>query len=165
MIFWHAATGFKKAIQSRQWDMIDYLINTVNINLEHLMFDKILNYTIVWCQKDTLDEAKESVNDEIFKIIVAKKMPKIDEMDDTHENLTPLALCCFIGVWSIAKVLVELGADVNSVTETDMTPMGLCLLWKKEAEFKKDQPMMDAMDELVEYLRSKGGYLDWKKRV
>ena len=67
-------------------------------------------------------------------MLLEKKMSKIDEMDDTHENLTPLGFACFTGVISLAKVLIDSGADLNSVTETNLTPIGLTLLRRKEAE-------------------------------
>ena len=79
--------------------------------------------------------------------------------------MTPLALACFTGVISLAKVLVEHGADVNCVSETNLTPIGLALLRRKEAEIWKDEALIAAIDELVEYLRSKGGFEDWKKKV
>ena len=116
----------------------------------------------MWCQFDTLKEEREALNDEVFKILLQKWLSKINEIDETHEHLTPLALCCFTGIWSLAWVLVEFGADVNSVTETDMTPIKLCLLRRKEAEMRKDESMIVAMDQLIEYLKSKGGWEDWK---
>ena len=97
-------------------------------------------------------------------MILEKKMHKIDEMDDTHENLTPLALACFTGVISLARILIDQGADVNSVTETNLTPIGLVLLWRKEAEMKNNEEMMKALDDLIDYLKSKGGLEDWKAR-
>ena len=128
MVFWHTTQGFKRAIESRKKEMVDYLINTVNIDLEHSTFDKILHYAIARAVLDTLKPEKEALNDAIFKLLLEKKRAFIDEQDDTHENLTPLGLCCFSGVISIAKVLIENGADVNPITETNLTPIGLALL-------------------------------------
>ena len=129
------------------------------------MFDKILHFTIARAQVDSNKQDKENLKDTIFWLILSKKLPQIDEMDDTHENLTPLGFACFTGVVSLAKILIENGADVNSVTETNLTPIGLTLLWRKEADLKNDEIMMNDLDGLIEVLRSKGGVEDWKKEL
>ena len=46
MVFWHATQGFKKAIENRRKEMVDYLIHTINIDLEHMTFDKLLHFAI-----------------------------------------------------------------------------------------------------------------------
>lgn len=162
-IFWHATQSLKKAIEAKHVEFVDFMINTIKIDLSHEAFAKFLHFIIVRTKNDTLIPEKEEKNRAIIRLALAH-WKNVDEMDKTHENYTPLSLACFFGSRACAEELIDAGADINAVTKEDHTPVGLAGLRGKEAEIKNDEPMVEAMKDFVAFLKSKGGYENWRTK-
>lgn len=78
-------------------------------------------------------------------------------MDDSGS--TALSVCCELltNLQMVETFIEKGGADVNSVNNDGMLPLGIV-----KQRLKQD-PENDDLQDIYEYLKRKGGVRDWRK--
>jgi len=165
VLFWHTSKGFKKALDNFHKEIIDYMLNTLQVDLSHEVFRYILHYLITRSIKLVDDIAQQKYATEILELIVnaRKGVVNIDEIDPTHGHITGFQMACFYGLHQMADVLLDAGADVNAVDNCNKTPLGLLQLRTMKAQLDQRPELKQKLEELTAKMEAKGAVLDWKK--
>jgi hypothetical protein len=90
LLFWHTSKGFKKALDLFHKEMVDYMLNTLQIDLSHESFKYILHFFINRCISFCYDSAQQRYAAEILEMLLKarKGIVNVDEIDPTHGNVT-----------------------------------------------------------------------------
>lgn len=159
LMFWHVSKGFKSAVKNRHLNIIRFIIEDLEMSLDHEAFQKYLHLFLFSCQEAEIEEDQEGMqtNREVLKLLVKGKGPNaIDECDNVNSSTPLMAACENLTDIEIIKILISGGADINSVNSDDKMPLSII----KERLDK--QPDNEKIKEIYEYLKSKGAVLNWK---
>jgi len=121
-MYWHVTKALKAAMKNRHLDLVRYMIEDLELSLDHEAFQKLLHLYLFSCQSAETenDEEGRKLNREIFKLLVkGKGKGAIDEVDNINSS-TPLMIACeSLSDLEMIQILCESGADVNSVNSDD----------------------------------------------
>jgi len=156
LMYWHVTKAFKAAVKNKQLAIVRYLIDDLGLSLDHEAFGKYLHLFLFGCQ-EAEDEAAWAVNRELLRLIARGKGAAVDEADDVNQS-TPLMVACeHLSDLDTVRLLVEAGADVNSVNSDDKMPLSILrgrIERKAEGELKL----------IYEYLEGRGAKLTWRDK-
>lgn len=160
LMYWHLTKCFKAALKQKNLKMIEFMIEDLDMPLNHEAFDGLLHIFVFSCQEAEMekDELQQELNRLILKYLV-KGVGKqsIDPIDKANGS-TPLIMACeYLNDLSIVETLVDGGADVNAVNCDNGMPLNLI-----KARLKKDPENYDLQD-IYDYLKRKGAVRDWRK--
>ena len=179
-LFWHTSKAFKKALDCFNKEVIEYILESLEVDLSHEVFKYIMHYFITRCINIAKDSSQQFYAAEILEMLIKHRKGKvsIDEMDPTHGNITPLQMTCKYGLYELSKKILDLSksqllsikfifnideADVNAVDNNDKTPLGLAKLRTMKAQLAEDENMVANMKELIASLEDRGAVIDWRK--
>eukprot|EP00347_Sterkiella_histriomuscorum_P010696 403375277 len=159
LMYWHVTKGFKAAVKNRRVEIIEYVINELELSLNHETFQKYLHLYLFGCQEAEMesDEAGMELNREILKLLVkGKGKDGIDEVDNVNSSTPLIAACEILNDVELIKILVEGGADVNAVNTDDKMPL------KIVKERLQNDMTNTKLEGIYDYLEGKGAKLSWK---
>lgn len=159
-MYWHVTKALKAAMKNRHLDLVRYMIEDLELSLDHEAFQKLLHLYLFSCQSAETenDEEGRKLNREIFKLLVkGKGKGAIDEVDNINSS-TPLMIACeSLSDLEMIQILCESGADVNSVNSDDQMPLSLI-----KGRLDKDQEN-ENLRQIYDYLKSRGAVLNWRE--
>ena len=108
VLFWHVTKAFKKALDLFHKEIVDYILNTLEVDITHESFKFILHYFIKrWMGLIDKPEEQKHAKDILTLLIDARRgIIEIDEVDVTHSDITPLQLASFFGLSEIVHKLL-----------------------------------------------------------
>jgi hypothetical protein len=133
LMFWHVTKGLKAAVKNKHTEVLRYVIDDLRLSLDHEAFQKYLHLFLFGCQDAEFEadpakkEEARALNREMLKLLVkGKGRSAIDEIDNTNSS-TPLMMACesLSDVEIVRILVVEGGADVNSINNDDKMPLSL----------------------------------------
>ncbi|CDW81211.1 ankyrin repeat domain protein [Stylonychia lemnae] len=161
LMFWHVTKGLKAAVKNRRINIITYIIDELEMSLQHEAFEKYLHLYLFGCQEAEMenDDVGIEINREILRLLVKGKGKEgIDEVEKVSSS-TPLIVACeHLHDLEMIKILVEAGADVNAVTSDDKMP--LILIKERLASDMTNTKL----EKIYDYLEEKGAKLTWRDK-
>jgi len=114
LMYWHVTKGLKAAVKNKQVEFVAYLIDELQVSLDHEAFDKYLHLFLFGCQEanmlDTTEACAEAhvENRQLLKLLVkGKGRDKIDELDNVNKS-TPLMIACeLLSDMELFRILCE----------------------------------------------------------
>jgi hypothetical protein len=158
-MFWHVTKAFKAAVKNRHLPIIEYIINDLELSLEHEAFQKFLHLYLFGCQEAEMENDEEgmALNRQILKLLVkGKGKDGIDEADNVNASTPLIQACEILNDLEMIKILCEGGADVNAVNNDDKMPLNIV-----KERLDKDSEN-EKLREIYEYLKGRGAFLSWK---
>ena len=95
-MFWHIQKAFKEAIKFRKLLIVEYIVEELDIKLDHDCFFGYFHRVLKSCMdaEDEQDEVEQDVNRMIVRYLcLASDKDTIDQMDQT-DGSTPLHIAC-----------------------------------------------------------------------
>jgi hypothetical protein len=160
ILYWHMIKAFKAAYKAKKVQILEFIIEDVEMPLNHEAFDGFLHAFIFFCQESEIN--KDDLEKDINRLICAFLMKGFgkDHIDTIEKSTgaTPLISACeLLFDLSIIQILVDAGACVNAVDNKDAMPLNII-----KARLKKDPDNYELQD-IYEYLKMKGAVRDWRK--
>ena len=125
-MFWHIQKAFKEAVKYRHLFIVEYIVEELDIKLNHECFFGYLHRVLKSCMDadEDNDEVEQDVNRMIIRYLCQTcDKETIDQMDQT-DGSTPLHIACeHLSDFQIVEQIVEAGADLNSVRNDDKLPL------------------------------------------
>lgn len=164
LLFWHTSKAFKKALDLFNKEIIEYILDSLKVDMSHEVFKYILHYFITRCMDLVDDAAQQNYAAEIIELLLKHRrgLVSIDEIDPTHGNITAFQMTCFYGLHALAKKLMAEKADLNAVDNTGKTPLGLLKLRTIKASMDGKKELHEHLVELIELMEKEGAVVDWK---
>mmetsp|Transcript_5982 Transcript_5982/g.5142 ORF Transcript_5982/g.5142 Transcript_5982/m.5142 type:complete len:346 (-) Transcript_5982:59-1096(-) len=164
LLFWHTSKGFKKALNNFHKEMIDYMLNTLQVDMGHEVFKYTLHFLINRCISFVDDLPQQRYASELLVLLLNARrgIVNVDEIDPTHGSITAFQMTCFYGLHDMAnKILVE-NCDVNAVDNCGKTPLNLLRLRTIKAKLEGKTELAEKLGELIKTMEERGAVLDWK---
>jgi hypothetical protein len=153
--------SFKAAFKAKQIMMIHFIIDELDMPLNHEAFDGFLYNFIFNCHlaERANDDVKKDFNRLICEFIVQGLGKGNCDQIERPSGSTPLILACeLLFDISIIKTLVDQGgSNINAVDCKDGMPLNIM-----KARLKADPENYD-LQEIYEYLKKEGAVRDWRK--
>jgi hypothetical protein len=181
LMYWHVTKSLKAAVKNKHVDVTRYIIDELNLDLDHEAFHKYLHLFLFSCQEVNFlqsEEEKEEASQtfrELLRLLVKGKGPSaIDEVDNVNQSTALMMACENLTDIELIKILVEEGkADINAVNSDDKLP--LTVVKERIEKLEKDLGVTPEQEvepgselgkvrALNEYLKSKGAVLNWRDR-
>ena len=160
LMYWHMVKSFKAALRNKQLKMIEFIIEELDMPLNHEAFDGYLQTFLFMCQQAEMDndDLAKDINRLTLAYLVKGYGRKHVDPIEKSTGATPLITACeLLCDLQIVETLVEGGACVNAVDCKNGMPLNII-----KAKLKKD-PDNYTLQDIYDYLKRKGAVRDWRK--
>lgn len=157
-MYWHVQRAFKEAVKYKSLQVAEHIIEDLDLDLRHDSFKNLLHMFLFTCSmaETVQDLDLQEINRQLVRYIVRGLKKEVDPMNNTNGS-TPLHIACDqLTDLTIIEVLVDAGADVNSVNNDDEMPLVLV-----RRRLKNDPENVNLLD-IEEYLVRKGAKTQWR---
>mmetsp|Transcript_13050 Transcript_13050/g.22018 ORF Transcript_13050/g.22018 Transcript_13050/m.22018 type:complete len:226 (-) Transcript_13050:169-846(-) len=154
LMFWHVTKSFKAAIRAKRLSIIEFIIEDIDMPLNHEAFKGLLQMFVFQCQEAEMQEDPDErelgmeVNRQILRYLVKGHGRENMNPINKANGSTPLIMACeYLTDPVVIEILVDGGAEVNAVDNDDNMPLKLI-----KGRMKKDPDNYDLQD-IFEYLK------------
>jgi len=118
IMYWHMQKCFKAAMKARKLNMVEFIIEELDMPLNHEAFDGYLHTFIFMCQGAEMskDDLQKEIDRQLLRYLVTGfGRDGLNPIEKATGNTPLITACKLLKDPIIIETLVDHGADVNAV--------------------------------------------------